>query len=232
MERIKKGNEKNKTMKDLELLLRLCEMGAHNTFIKTSLEEIGKMLKCSKQTASRRLEKLQSSGYIERQHLGKGQQIKITEKGLGKLKEVHATIERLLRKHPRRIVLRGTITDGFGEGRYYMAHVEYRKRFQKALKFLPYPGTLDIKIDDDSLIILEELREKKGKVIEGFVADGRTFGSVKFFPARLSGIEGALIFPERGHHKNAVEFIAPKNLRKTLGLKNGDKVEVRVWEQK
>jgi riboflavin kinase len=109
-----------------------------------------------------------------------------------------------------------------------MKQANYRERFKKELNFLPYPGTFDVKLDEKSFASKEMLAQLSGREIKEFKDGGRTFGSVKFFPARIGRVKGAVILPARSHHKNMLEFIAEKNLRATLGLKDGDGVEVEV----
>ena len=217
-------------MSDLELLIRLCELGAHPGHIRIPLRELSKALSCSNQTAARKLEKLAGRGLIERRRLGRTQTVRITEKGMAYLKDVKTKIESALEGRQAKLKIRGRVVDGFGEGRYYMSQKHYRTRFKEELGFAPYPGTLDIKVEErESLENLELLKRAQGSVVEGFTAGKRTFGSVKFFRGSLNRTAGAVVFPERGHHKDVVEFIAAKNLRQALGLKNGDQVEVEVW---
>jgi riboflavin kinase len=67
-----------------------------------------------------------------------------------------------------------------------------------------------------------------GKHIEGFTTPERTFGPVKCFSAKLRGVKVAIVMPSRTHLTDVVELIAPKNLRKKLGLKDGDRVKLEV----
>jgi riboflavin kinase len=66
--------------------------------------------------------------------------------------------------------------------------------------------------------------------IEGFKNEDRTFGAIKCYPAIIgSKIQGALISALRSHYDASVlELIAPVNLRKTLKLKDGQKVKVEI----
>ena len=53
---------------------------------------------------------------------------------------------------------------------------------------------------------------------------------MKFKNAVMNGeIEGAVIFPEKTRHSgNIVEFIAPKNIKETYQLDDGDPVTVSI----
>lgn len=109
-----------------------------------------------------------------------------------------------------------------------MSQQEYRQQFRRELGFDPYPGTLDIKLDARSLELRSILLELPGKHIEGFKASERTFGPVKCFPATLRGVKAAVVLPARSHHTDVIEVIAPKNLRKSLKLEDGDVVKIEV----
>ena len=66
--------------------------------------------------------------------------------------------------------------------------------------------------------------------IDGFQASGRTFGGATCFPARMNGHACHLIHPDRSHHKDVVEFVAPDCLRESLPVRDHDVVEVDVEE--
>jgi riboflavin kinase len=69
----------------------------------------------------------------------------------------------------------------------------------------------------------------RGVEIAGFSSGDRTFGSLRCFPCWISGIEGAVIIPERSHYGfDILEIISPKNLRKALSLNDGDEVKVEA----
>jgi len=104
----------------------------------------------------------------------------------------------------------------------------YREQFRHLLGFEPYPGTLDIKLSDDSLELKATLENLPSKRADGFVTPERTFGQVKCFPAKLRGVQVAVIIPSRSSHVDVIELIAAKSLRKSLKLKDGDTVKIEV----
>ena len=75
---------------------------------------------------------------------------------------------------------------------------------------------------------LQVLRAARGIEVEGFILDERTFGTVKCFNASIKGIDCAVIMPVRSHYTDVLEIISRCHLRRTLGLKDGDELEVRV----
>ncbi len=63
--------------------------------------------------------------------------------------------------------------------------------------------------------------------IDGFRDDNRTFGGCKCYKINIKGIRCAIVRPDRtSYSPMLVEIIAPVNLRKSLGITDGDEVEV------
>lgn len=213
------------------MLLALCERGAHNGWQNVKLGQIASIFNVSKQTALRCLRRLEARGMIKRMKQGRTQAILVTDVGLGFLSKMKLNIERVLGRQQPSLILRGTVTTGMGEGRYYMRQRGYREQFRRKLGFTPFPGTLDLRVDKSHFGEVELLRALPGIIVHGFKDRNRTFGNVKVFPARIDKIECAVVFPERGHHRDIIEVIAPHNLRRVLKLRDGQSLEVRVWTE-
>lgn len=105
-----------------------------------------------------------------------------------------------------------------------MSRSVYMDQFEAKLNFKPFMGTLNIQVDENDVERIKKLMETDIPVIKG---EG-IFGDVKFKKAVINGeIEGAVIFPEKTHHSmDIVEFIAPKNIKETYQLDDGDPVTV------
>jgi riboflavin kinase len=213
---------------DLPILLELARADAHVIPREFTTEGLARRLGISQPTAARKLAALQERGLITRELGSRGQRIKVTSTGLATLRSVHKELDTILDKKPRVLELMGKVVSGVGEGRYYVGQKGYRQQFKKELGFDPYPGTLDVKLDKASLELRATLMELPGRQIGGFSVPKRTFGPVKFFPALLKGTKVALILPSRSHYSDVIELIAPKNLRRTLKLADGDNVKVEV----
>ena len=67
-----------------------------------------------------------------------------------------------------------------------------------------------------------------GVVINGFQRNGRTFGEVRAYHATIQNIECAVILPSRSHYSDIMEVLCKYNLRRTLGLHDGDVVEIQI----
>jgi len=94
------------------------------TETKVSCAALGDRLDASTQTASRRLQTLESVGYIERDVVGDGQWVRVTDAGEAALRAEYADYRRLFETDVE-LVLRGAVTGG--EDRTYAArpHLRY-----------------------------------------------------------------------------------------------------------
>lgn len=212
----------------IEVLIQLAKEGAQRRAVRISLDWLASRLGASRQTAARRLAELESQGLIERDVEPSGQKVRITPSGLAALRAFHQELGSVIKPTQHPMVLSGRIVTGVGEGSYYMGQAHYIKQFEKEAGFIPYPGTLDIKLDKDSIALKEVIARLPSKEVPGFKTKERAFGPVRFFPAKLKNLKVALILPLRSHYTDTIELIAPQNLRESLGLKDGDMVHVEV----
>ncbi|MCL6090604.1 MAG: DUF120 domain-containing protein [Candidatus Thermoplasmatota archaeon] len=192
-----------------------------------SSSELAAFMNVSQQSASRMILQLLKNGYISRQMNGRKQEISITEKGVGILIKEYTDLGLLLEK-PSRMRLSGTVQSGLGEGRYYISRKFYIVQFQEKLGYIPFLGTLNLKIKPDSELALRRLRSMDGIHIDGFVAEDRSYGPVKAFLCQINGVQCAVIFPERSVYSDVLEIISPIYLRERLGINDGDQIVVDV----
>ena len=121
------------------------------------------------------------------------------------------------------VILNGILISGFGEGKFYMQ--KYSDNFRDKLGYIPWLGTLNIKINSKINI------SKDCVVIDGFNEAEKTFGSIKCYPCIINNknIKVNLVVPEINKHKeNIIELISPLNLRKTLNIKDGDEINIKL----
>ena len=120
-----------------------------------------------------------------------------------------------------------------GEGAYYMSLKGYTKQFLKKIGYAPYPGTLNIRLSDKkSIQIINQIDEDFiSTKIDSFSDKNRTYGWVKCYNAKLNNSHDCkLIRLERTHHDSSIiELISKRNLRKTVKLKTGSKVKVKIF---
>lgn len=212
----------------LSILLELAKLEAHSEPCQITSEELGEKIGCAQQTAARWLTKLSEEGLIDQDVGSRGQTISLTSEGIDVLRSLRKDLNEVLGEVPQSLKLTGRIVSGLGEGSYYVDREEYKKQFKEKLGFNPYPGTLDIKLDNKSLRIKERLHSTQGKRIEGFSTQKRRFGGGKCFSARVGDMEAGIILPDRTHHKKIIEVIAPEKLRDKFSLEDDDEITVEV----
>jgi riboflavin kinase len=217
-------------------LFHLCQNIGSQKAIHMSSVEFAKILNLSQQTASRRLSQLEEISWIKRKIIGKEQSIKITKKGADVMLIMYKKLKQILEE----ILIVGEVTEGMGEGGYYVRIQEYYIQFKEKLGFNPWYGTLNLQFSDLNKELLEESLKNQIPVrIEGFEKEDeehgkRTFGSVECYNCNIScldnqdkKIKAAILRIKRTHHKkNIVEIIAEPYLREILKLKDGDRIRL------
>ncbi len=215
----------------LRFLIELTTLSAHEKTIRLSTTYLAERMSVSQQTVSRRLIELEQCKLIERRLSYRGEDIKLTEKGIDILRELYLKLKDVFDDFESRFTLNGEVFEGFGEGAYYMSRRGYYTQFIEKLGFRPYPGTLNLKLTHPhDLEIRKQIELLPGVKIEGFDEDDRAFGSVRCFKAVINEeINGAVILISRTHYSfSTLEVISSINLRKKLDLKNGDNLTVRI----
>jgi len=212
------------------VLIFLAEREAFTNSLKITTPVLSRYLNTSQQSASRLLIQLEKENLIERRIVGRTSYVRITDKGLAQLRELHLSLK-LIFERPVNIVLEGRVFSGLGEGAYYVSLPQYQQQFEEKLGFRAYFGTLNISLlSRDSVGNLHLLRKLAPVEIEGFKNEKRTYGGAKAIGATLNDTEPvALLFVERTQYDNSVvEVIAENYLRGKLGLKDGDRVKLSV----
>jgi riboflavin kinase len=208
-------------------LKKIALLGGLHDYVTISSRELGEILDMSQQSASKRILDLLDRGLIQRDLGARKQRIKLTEKGIELLKKEYIEYQRIFEMKDF-VIIRGTVITGMGEGQYYVTQSGYMEQFEEKLSFRPYDGTLNLRVFLADLPKLEALRRSGGILIKGFERNGRTFGDVRAHKASIQNIDCAVVIPSRSHYSDVMEIICKYHLRRTLGLKDGDQVEVRV----
>ncbi len=219
----------------LNLLIQIGKMGGTRRPISCTTRELGKIVGISQQSTSRKLTKMENYDLIVRNYTQRGNSIKITSKGMTLLESVFTDLWMILVSErgeiEEEIILRGKICTGMGEGAYYMSRKGYRNRFPTMVGFIPYPGTLNVQLlEETSFKNFERLQRSPASFIKEFMEDNRKFGRVFVWPTFIllgdNKIPSALIRPDRTHHNNQIELIAKENIKDTYNVKDGDIIEV------
>lgn len=194
-------------------------------------------LDASNQTASRRLQRLESADYLRREFTGDGQCLRLTEEGKQALQCEYAEYRRLF-EGDTDVALRGKVTNGMGEGQHYISLPGYTRQFRSKLGYEPFAGTLNVELDDDSVRTRSRMDALDPIEIDGWTGEERTYGPAFCWPAVIETGDGDryeethVIAPERTHHDvDQLEVIAPEKLRDVLGIEDEDELIIHVSER-
>ena len=209
----------------------LLSKGAKYNYLTITTSSLGKNIHKSQQAASKHLLELEQNKFITRIINGRNLSVKITSKGFSEMVKLSSILQKSLDSSPSHIYLTGTLVSGMGEGAYYMGLKGYTKQFKSKIGYVPFPGTLNVRLDkkihQESIKQFETL---DGVKLDGF-SDGKwTYGWVKCFSAKLNNsINCELIILERTHHDDSViELISKTCLRKNTKLKDDSKVSIKI----
>lgn len=211
-------------------LTKLISKGARHNFVTITTSSLGKSINKSQQAASKHLLELEKDGFIQRIMNGRKVSVKITPKGYSELVKLSSVLKSSL-DFPSYVELKGTIVSGMGEGAYYMSLKGYTKQFKSKIGYVPFPGTLNVKLHQKEYIqAAQQFRTMNGILINGFSDGKRSYGWVKCFNGKLNNsIDCELIILERTHHDNSiVELISKTNIRKASKLKDGSKIVIKI----
>ncbi|MEM3727822.1 MAG: DUF120 domain-containing protein [Candidatus Bathyarchaeia archaeon] len=122
--------------------------------------------------------------------------------------------------------MKGKIVSGSGEGSFFTALPWVKRQIKEKLGFVPYPGTLNLKLAGEyvegrkllenvkAIEILPELGYCRGKCFRAYI--GRDVACAVALPC------------VENYPKDVLEIVAPSNLREKLKLKDGDELEVWI----
>jgi riboflavin kinase len=209
----------------------LLSKGAKHNYIAITTSALGKSIQKSQQSASKHLLELEENQFIERIVSGRNTSVKITDKGFSEMVKLSTILQKSLNSFPSHVEIKGTLVSGMGEGAYYMGLKGYTKQFKSKIGYVPFPGTLNVRIDQKiHQEAIKQFETLNGIKIKSFSDGKRTYGWVKCFPAKLNNsVNCDLILLERTHHDNSViELISKTCLRKTAKLKDNAKISIKI----
>lgn len=126
------------------------------------------------------------------------------------------------------MIVKGVIYTDLGEAGGFVQIDWVKRQFQEKLAIDPFPGTLNLRADDDeSLAHLRSLREMAGIEI---TPQEKDFCTAKCFRVLVEGkIPGALILPHVADYPmEKMEIVAPLSIKQTLGVKDGDLLSIEI----
>jgi len=208
-------------------LRKIALLGGIEDYIVLSSRELGDALEMSQQSASKRILELLDEKLITRDLGARKQRLKLTPKGVDELRQEYSEYRRIFEVSDQ-ITLHGVVTEGMGEGGYYICQLGYMTQFEEKLGFRPFEGTLNITVDREDVGKLDLIRSAPGEMIYGFTQEGRTFGKAIAHKARIKNVDCAIIMPDRSHYENIIEIVCQYHLRRTFSIGNGDRIEIKV----
>ena len=126
--------------------------------------------------------------------------------------------------------LKGEVTSGLGKGKYYMSKEVYQEAFDEELGFKPFPGTLNLRVDEKQRKKFEENGETL-KIREVY-EDEERLSNVDITPCKIDGVECGLLKLEFTDHPDSVaEIVAPVELRERFDLKDEDRITITQKEK-
>ena len=230
------------------ILAHILSIGGRNNYLEITSGQMSRIINRSQQTASKVLIDLERENLIERIKNNKKFGIKLTEEGFETLQEIYEMLKKSMDNSNNKLILfKGKIVTGMGEGAYYMSLDGYKKQFREKLGYEPYPGTLNVKLEDKHYMTSRrDLINHPSIHIEGFKNSDRTFGWVKCYAAtiiqdptvsdnlnsdvaEIKERDVHVLLLERTHHDNSlIEVIGPHSIKEISKLKNGDNVIISI----
>jgi len=125
----------------------------------------------------------------------------------------------------QRIVFKGTVFSGTGQGKKFIDLPWVKKQIKEKLGFTPYSGTLNIRLSKES-IKQKKLLENASR-LEIYPEKGYCTGIL--IKAYIDSLDCAIIIPEISNYKSDVlEIVAHFYLREYLNIADSDQVTVIV----
>jgi len=202
----------------LSFLLAIIENFGLIQPISTSTTSLSDLLCISQQSVSRILIDLEKKDFITRISNANGITIKFKPQSIRLLKSTYD----ILSKYFEDYTISGTIKLGIGEGKYYVTLLKYRELFKDKLDILqPFPGTLNVQVDVNKIEFYKTIF--KPIVINGFITENRSFGSIECYKCVVNdNIPAWVLFAERTTHPEDIIEILSEH--KITGKENKIKV--------
>jgi CTP-dependent riboflavin kinase len=127
------------------------------------------------------------------------------------------------------VKIKGALTAGLGQGVFFTQLDWVKRQCRDKLGFIPYGGTLNIVVGEDSLEATTALKNEAGIDI---IADTPDYCPARVVPVEVGGQKAAVILPDAAgytvdiHGPETLEIIAPIRLKDALGIRDGDEVTI------
>jgi riboflavin kinase len=124
----------------------------------------------------------------------------------------------------------GVVFSDLGQARAFMSLEWVKSTLEEKLGFLPYPGTLNLRLEteQDRLQWQDFLKTAKGIAVS---PPNASFCSARLYPIEIGSarktLRAAVVVPEVGSYpEDKMEIVAPVQIKDTLGVQDGDSLNV------
>ncbi len=120
---------------------------------------------------------------------------------------------------------RGKVFTGKGEGKKFVTLPWVEHQIREKLGFIPYGGTLNIRLNRESLT----LKKKLDKAPRFEIVPEKGYCKATMIKAKITGLDCAIIIPQvPAYPPDVLEVIAPLYLRHRLHLADGSEAAVTL----
>lgn len=127
------------------------------------------------------------------------------------------------------IVACGILSEGRGEGAYFLGLDGYLNQIEKKFGFTPFPGTFNIRVEKDTMLQLASIASSACITLQGFRKNGKIMGNVNCLFCKIEEVEGVVVIPEKKYYNDVIEVMAPVCLRKALSRRTGDEIIIEIY---
>jgi CTP-dependent riboflavin kinase len=126
--------------------------------------------------------------------------------------------------------LTGRVYQDLGQGVLFTEIDWVKQTFQEKLGFAPYPGTLNLLMEDQARAEWRRLKRQWAGI--DIPPGNASFCRSRCFRVLVEGkIQGAVVVPEvKDYPEEKLEILAPVHVKETLNVKDGDVLTIEVFE--
>jgi CTP-dependent riboflavin kinase len=122
--------------------------------------------------------------------------------------------------------IKGVIFSGSGEAAFFTRLDWVKQQCREKLGFEPYPGTLNLEVGKEDLLMMNSLVEEDGIKL---VPPTTEFCEAVCIKVSVGTVKAAAIIPHvDDYYENTIEIIAPVKVKERLNLEDGDELIVTI----
>ena len=127
-----------------------------------------------------------------------------------------------------KLTISGKIVSGNGKAAFFTQLNWVQQQCQEKLGFKPFPGTLNLAVDEKKALQINALCQEYGQTLEPLAKD---FCAGHVYSVSIMGVTGAIVSPSDDVRVNAdhiIELIAPISLKEALDADVGDEILIVI----